>query len=126
MTKIAAGITRREKSAQVSGLGGTLAKISHVGWGNAGHDPVTGEPIVPTGNEIEAYGEFLRNPVDSVSVNLNKVTIIVSLKKDEGNGQSVSSCALYDEEGDIVAIANFTPKPKTEDDIFETTWIEEH
>jgi len=59
-------------------------------------------------------------------VNGNIVSILVTLLPDEGNDRNVSSCALYDEDGDIVAISNFRPKIKTEDDTFEMTWTEEH
>ena len=126
MKEITAGMIRREKSARASALGELLPPITHVGWGDEGHDFDTGDPIVPSEDATSAYGEFLKKEIDNVEVNGNIVSILVTLLPDEGNGRNVSSCALYDEDGDIVVISNFRPKVKTEDDTFETTWTEEH
>lgn len=58
--------------------------------------------------------EFLRKTIDghTLKINENKCEYYCTLNTNEANGKSISEIGLYDTEGDIIMIANFTAKGK--------------
>lgn len=124
--EIVAANARRNKFAEASAGNATLSPIASVGFGDEGHDPITGNAITPNPDHTSAYGEFLQKDIDALSVDGPTVFISVSLVSSEGNGRNVSSVCLYDDEGDPIAIGNFTPKGKDEETLIEIEIIEEH
>lgn len=119
-------VAARAKFAKAHGQGGTVPKVTHVGWGNGGYDDELGEVIDPSPNATVVPGEFLKKTIDVITM-LDTITVryVISLEKPEGNGQNVSSCGLYDSEGTLVSIKNFIPKPKDSDTLITIQWDEQ-
>lgn len=83
---------------------------THIGFGNEGHLP-DGTPVVPDGTEIQAYGEFERVPINSITQIADAILVDAELTWELGDDYNVSSMALYSN-GDIIAIKNFNPAAK--------------
>ena len=105
---------------------GTLPRITHLAFGNGGHDPATGEPIEFDDNRTTVPGQFpTLRPVSDVTVNGMICTIIGRLDYNQEVGQIVSTCGLIDADGNLVAYKNFSPKAKDADTRFEVQWTEQ-
>ncbi len=105
---------------------GILPPITHLVFGNGGHDPATGEPVEFDDNLTTVPGQFeTLRPVSSVTANGMICTIVGRLDYDHEVGQIVSTCGLIDADGDLVAYKNFSPKAKDADTRFEVQWTEQ-
>ena len=105
---------------------GTLPRITHLAFGNGGHDPATGEPVEFDDNRTTVPGQFATlRPVSSVKVNGMICTIVGRLDYNQEVGQIVSTCGLIDADGNLVAYKNFSPKAKDADTRFEVQWTEQ-
>ncbi|MBW2672333.1 MAG: phage tail protein [Deltaproteobacteria bacterium] len=91
----------------------TLPAITQIAFGNGGVD-TSGNPIPPDGTETTVPGQFILKDVSSVEfVPPTTARIHGELAYDEGNGENVSACGLYDSEGDLIALQTFAVIPKT-------------
>ena len=105
---------------------GTLPRITHLAFGNGGHDPATGEPVEFDDNRTTVPGQFpTLRPVSDVTVNGMICSIIGRLDYNQEVGQIVSTCGLIDADGNLVAYKNFSPKAKDADTRFEVQWTEQ-
>lgn len=104
---------------------GSLPKITHLAFGNGGHD-TAGNPIAVDDNRTTVPGQFSTlRPVTSVTASGMTCTIIGRLNYADEVGQIVSSCGLIDSAGSLIAYKNFSPKSKDADSMFEIQWIEQ-
>ncbi|MFA7663971.1 MAG: phage tail protein, partial [Clostridia bacterium] len=91
---------------------GILPRITHLAFGNAGHD-AQGNPIPVDDNRATVPGQFpTLRPISSVSANGTVCTIIGRLYYAHEGGQIVSTCGLIDSAGDLIAYKNFSTKAK--------------
>lgn len=86
-----------------------LPKISGFAFGTGGTD---GGVVKPAGNTMSA--EFLRKSIDNYEIGTDSVKYYCALSGSEANGKMISEIGLYDSDGDIIMIANFTDKGKDE------------
>lgn len=92
-----------------------LPKIVGVAFGSGGVD-AGGNVITPTSGQVGLNRELLRRPVDGYSfLSDTKCRYECTLAEGELAGEYISEAALYDEDGDLVAIKNFLPKGKDSD-----------
>ncbi len=105
---------------------GILPRITHLAFGNGGHDPATGEPVEFDDNRTTVPGQFeTLRPISSVTANGMICTIVGRLDYAHEVGQIVSTCGLIDADGNLVAYKNFSPKAKDADTRFEVQWTEQ-
>lgn len=125
-------IKAREKFAKAHAEGLPVPKITHAGWGTGGVDS-NGIVIPPKASQTSVAGEFLKKPIESVSYpnkdkgdyTLVKFTMTISPTDEGALGKEVSSCGLYDEAGDLIAIKNFGKKKIDADTTdIEISWEE--
>ena len=70
---------------------GILPRITHLAFGNGGHDPATGEPVEFDDNRTTVPGQFATlRPVSSVTANGMICTIVGRLDYAHEVGQIVS------------------------------------
>lgn len=105
-------VTGRRKMAQARAGVTTLPKIVGIALGNGGVD-TEGNVLAP-GETLN--NELLRREADSITpVSETSYRFSLCLSKDELAGEAISEMALYDEDGDIVAVKNFSVKGKDAD-----------
>lgn len=104
----------REKMLKARAGDITLPKIVGIAFGSGGISD--GEVVVPIASQTALKRELLRKPVTSHTfVDTTTCRYSCTLSADELAGQSISEIALYDEDGDLLAIKNFTAKGKDSD-----------
>lgn len=115
----------REKFARAHALGVPVPKITHVGWGDGGVD-VDGNLVLPADTVSEVPGEFIRKPIDTATHDGLTATFLLTLLGTDTNavGKALSSCGLYDEDGDLLAVACFSVKTVNENSRIEIKWNE--
>ena len=125
-------IKAREKFAKAHAEGLPVPKVTQVGWGTGGVD-VNSIVIPPKNTQTIVEGEFLRKPITSVTYPNKdkgdyksiKYTMTISPNDEGALGKEVSSCGLYDETGDLIAVKNFGKKLIDADTTdIEVSWIE--
>lgn len=93
----------------------TLPKIEGMAFGNGGVD-ASGQVIAPDEKQETLTNELLRKPIDGYKIlTETSCRYECTLEKPELAGESISEIALYDTDGDLVAIKNFMPKGKDGD-----------
>lgn len=98
----------------------TLPKIEGFAFGDGGVDS-SGNIITPTVNQESLNSELLRKAIDGYTmISETKCRYECTLLNEELAGESISEIALYDTDGDLVAVKNFSAKGK--DDDFEMTF----
>lgn len=102
----------RTKMAQARAGIATLPPIVGIALGNGGVDS--------HGNVIEPgeamRGELIRRETDDITVVTDTCyRYTLTLQTGELSAESISEMALYDADGDIVALKNFAPKIKDDD-----------
>ena len=109
ITKIA-----RQKLVKARAGAVSLPKIVGMAFGEGGAD--SSEILTPGENQTELNAELYRKVIDNYSF-INDLTCRYecTLTEDELSGKFISEIGLYDEEGDLVCIKNFTPKGKDGD-----------
>ena len=114
-------IKAREKMLKARAGVSTLSKITGFAFGNGGVDG-SGNILPPTENQNTLNNELLRKEIEGYEFISNLVCrYSCSLDKDELSGCKISEIALFDEDGDLVAIKNCMPKGK--DDDLEMTFL---
>lgn len=92
-----------------------LPKIVGIAFGDGGINDA-GEVIAPNGGQTELNSELIRKPVSGYTfLSETKCRYECMLENRELSGKYISEAALYDEDGDLVAIKNFLPKGKDTD-----------
>lgn len=92
---------------------GSISKVVGFAFGNGGMG-TDGNVLRPSKNQNTLNSELLRKPITSVSfINDLICRYSCSLEKDELANQGINEIALYDEDGDLVAIKNFATKTKS-------------
>ncbi len=118
-------LNARIKFAKAHGEGLPVPKITKIGWGNGGVD-ANGKLIELNENMTILPGEFIRKNVTDIYYPENNIVSFKSiLNTEEGNGEYVSSCGLFDEENTLIAIKVFKPKYKDNETTIEIEWHEE-
>ncbi|MBY0052990.1 phage tail protein [Brevibacillus agri] len=116
----------REKFAKAHAGDAPLPKVSQVGWGTGGHDPVTREPIAPDGSVNVIPGEVVRKDIDGHSFPVSTtLRLAVSATFAETGSVEISCCGLYDADGDLVAWKTFKPKGMDAETTLEIDWDEQ-
>ena len=99
----------------------TLPKVIGMAFGNGGVT-ADGSVIKPSDSQSELAGELYRKPIDKYSFPTDTTCRYeCTLRTDELVGEEISEVGLYDEDGDIVCVKNFTRKGK--DDDVEQTYV---
>lgn len=99
----------------------TLPKIVGMAFGNGGVS-TDGTVIKPSDAQTTLANELYRKVVDKYSFpDDTTCRYECTLTESELAGEEISEIGLYDEEGDIVCIKNFTRKGK--DDDVEQTYV---
>lgn len=92
-----------------------LPKVAGMAFGNGGTD-ANGNPLTPKETQISLNNELQRKAIDGYEILTDKkCRYTCTLEDSELAGYSISEVALLDEDGDLIAIKNFSPKPKDED-----------
>lgn len=110
-------VTKKARVKMVKARSGdsSLPKIVGMAFGNGGVSG-DGAVIAPQATQSELNNELLRKPItehDYPSETTCRYTCKLEAK--ELGGQAISEIALYDEDGDLVAIKNFSAKGKDDD-----------
>lgn len=108
-------IVAREKMLKARAGVSPLPKVKGFAFGNGGVNS-SGEVIDPLESQTSLNNELLRKDIDSYSFTSRLVCrYSCTLAKTELVGYQISEVALYDEDGDLVAIKNCLPKGKDSD-----------
>lgn len=108
-------IKAREKMLKARAGNTSLPKIVGFAFGNGGIDS-NGNVIEPSEGSNALANELLRKEIDGYEFMSDLVCrYACTLGKTELAGYKISEIALYDSEGDLVAIKNFLPKGKDDD-----------
>lgn len=111
----------RRKLAKAMAGGPALAPITHMAFGDGGHDAATLTAIDPDPEQSALNHELLRKPLTLVTQeDLFSVTGRGVIAHAELVGYAISEAALIDADGTIVGIKNFAPKIKESDEEYET------
>lgn len=108
-------VIAREKMLKARAGAITLPKIKGFAFGNGGVD-TGGNVLAPSETQNTLNNELLRKEIDGYEFTSNLVCrYSCTLEKSELSGYKISEIALYDEDGDLVAIKTFLPKGKDDD-----------
>lgn len=108
-------LAARKKMVQARAGEAPLPKIIGVAFGSGGVGE-NGEVLTPDGTQTALKQELLRKPVDKYTfLSDTKCRYECTLAEGELTGEFISEAALYDEDGDLVAVKNFLPKGKDDD-----------
>ena len=116
-------ITRNARMKLVQARAGaiTLPKVVGMAFGNGGVE-ADGTVIEPPDTQTTLASELYRKPIDVYSFPEDCICRYeCTLLENELAGEEISEIGLYDEDGDIVCIKNFTRKGK--DDDVEQTYV---
>lgn len=117
---------RRTKLCQItSGNITTIAKITHVAFGNRGVDS-GGEPLTPASSQTSLNNEIARYPIDSVEYTIpTTARYKVTIPANALVGQKISEAGLIDQAGNLCAVKNMYEKVKDGDTSFTFTFDDE-
>lgn len=111
-------VTNIAKSKMVkvrAGIITSLPKIVGVAFGDGA---VTGSDVrTPLDTDTSLQNELFRKEVDNVELQEDGISVIYTsvLEKETLGGEIINEVALYDEDGDLIAIKSFTNKGKDSD-----------
>jgi len=105
-------LTARTKMLKARAGEISLPRIEGIAFGDGGTNNA-GEVIAPNGEQTNLNSELLRKPISGYTfLSDTKCRYECTLENRELPGEYISEAALYDEDGDLVAIKNFLPKGK--------------
>lgn len=110
-------VTLVAKKKMIKARAGEIAlpKIVGIAFGSGGVD-TSNNVITPTETQITLNNELLRKVIDKYEfLSDTKCRYVCTLANNELVGKYISEIALYDEDGDLVAIKNFMSKGKDSD-----------
>ncbi len=98
-----------------AGMIDNLPKIVGMAFGDGAKSGTDYRAPLPTDTSLQ--NELLRQEVDSAVLQDDEISVLYTcvLAKETLGGESINELALYDEEGDLVAIKSFTDKGKDSD-----------
>lgn len=106
----------RNKMMKSRAEGIAVPKVVGFKFGKGGFDNVRGVVIEPSEDQLTLNDEIYQKVIDGYEYISELVCrFTCTLNPDELAGQMISEIALYDEDNDLVAIKNFTPKGKDSD-----------
>lgn len=92
-----------------------LPKVTGMAFGNGGADSY-GNALIPKETQTSLNNELLRKDVEGYEfLSDRKCRYTCTIQDSELAGYSISEVALVDEDGDLIAIKNFSPKQKDAD-----------
>lgn len=110
-------VTKKARNKMLRARAGeiTLPKIVGFAFGDGGTDD-SGNVLTPLEEQETLHSELLRKAIDGYTM-LSDTTCRYecTLENEELAGESISELALYDADGDLVAIKNCMPKGKDGD-----------
>lgn len=110
-------VTKKARNKILKARAGDLVlpKITGMAFGDGGVDD-DGSIIVPSVEQTELHSELLRKEVSGHEyLNDTVCRYSCTLEASELAGKSISELALYDADGDLIAIKNFSGKGKDDD-----------
>lgn len=111
----------RRKLASAMAGGPALSRITHMAFGDGGHNTSTLAAIDPNPEQSSLNHELLRKPLTRIhQEDLFSLTGQGVITHSELVGYHISEAALIDEDGLIIGIKNFAPKVKEADEEYET------
>lgn len=98
-----------------AGMLDKLPKTVGMAFGDGAKSGTDYRTPLPTDTSLQ--NELLRQEVDSAVLQEDGISVlyVCTLAKETLGGKSINELALYDEEGDLVAIKSFTDKGKDSD-----------
>jgi len=100
----------------------TLPKITHMAFGDGGHDTSTHEPIEPDPAQTALNHEVLRKAAAAHWIaDEYGASVRCTIEVNELVGVHLSEAAVVDENGDLVGVKNFAPKVKESDETYTIT-----
>jgi phage-related tail fiber protein len=107
--------TARKKMAQARAGVITLPKIVGMAFGDGGTDS-SGKAIAPSESQTTLNHELYRKAIKGYTFTSDTTCRYeCTLAETELGGEDISEIGLYDAEGDILSIKNFTKKGKDDD-----------
>lgn len=115
MSDVIITLSARKKMLYARAGEALLPRIEGFAFGDGGTD-VSGNAIEVDEEQTELNSELFRKPIDKYTI-LSDTTCRYecTLEENELAGEKISEIALYDAEGDLVAIKTFSPKEKDGD-----------
>lgn len=110
-------ITKKARKKMVQARAGVIAlpKIVGMAFGNGGEDG-SGNVISPLESQETLNNELYRKEIDGYTfISDTSCRYECTLDTTELAGENISELAIYDEDGDLVAIKNFMEKGKDND-----------
>lgn len=110
-------VTKKARNKMLKARAGdfVLPKITGMAFGDGGVDGA-GSIIAPSVEQTELHNELLRKEVSGHEyLNDTVCRYSCTLEASELAGKSISELALYDADGDLIAIKNFSGKGKDDD-----------
>lgn len=110
----------RERIAARNAGKSALPAFAYLAFGTGGHDPDTLEVVPVSASQTALNSEVLRKAATSINQEDSlSITVKASVAASELNGEYISECGLLDEDGNLVAVKNFSPKIKEESETYE-------
>lgn len=114
-TEAVVTLTARAKMIKARAGISPLPKIMGIAFGDGGVGD-DNQVLEPDGNQAALNHELLRKPIDRHTIlSDTKCRYECTLEQGELTGAYISEAALFDADGDLVAIKNFLPKGKDSD-----------
>jgi len=105
----------RQKIVRARAGAATLPAVAGMAFGDGGVDG-QGHVITPSSSQTALSHQLLRKAIDSYTFpTTTSCRYVCTLTESELAGESISEIGLYDTEGDIIALKNFTAKGKDDD-----------
>lgn len=108
-------LTARNKMLRARAGEITLAKIEGFAFGDGGVD-ASGNVRAPTESQTKLNNELLRKEIDGYTmISDTQCRYECTLANDDLVNENISEIAIYDADGDLIAIKNFKAKGKDAD-----------
>ena len=125
MSKFITTKVGRTKIAQAHKDGTALPKFDKMGWGEGGVDEED-NILQPSEYASVVPDEFTKTNIKSIDLNTEEDVLLLIIGEVDGEvvgeEKQISSCGLYDDQDDLIAIINFARKPLDVESIFEAKW----
>ena len=103
-------------------IGSGLNKITHMGFGDGGHDTLTFLALHPSDVADSMNNEIYRKEITgSRRIDVFNVEYFVTLNKLELGGSTFSEFAIFDEAGNMVAWKNTEPRIKVDGKVYSVS-----
>lgn len=100
------------KKRQAMQYGNAMPQITHVAFGGGGHE-ADGTARYPKASETALTEEYLRKAVTQIyNESTDSITVIGELGEYELPDHEISEAALFDDDGDMVAVMCFEKRKK--------------